>query len=173
MGQYASPYLGMGNNPVSMIDPDGGFAEGPGDGFWGWLKGLFSSEPTTYGGELNEVRVQSEGKSSSSNFFADLFDFNPHNTVATENRNFLQNWWGNKSTKNYFSGINNMWDSMESIPIFDFYKAGVEGKPGKAAALAALNIIPAGGNLGEESEQLKLQLLIQYLQFQDMQLIKQ
>jgi RHS repeat-associated protein len=25
-GQYASPYLGMGNNPIGMIDPDGGFA---------------------------------------------------------------------------------------------------------------------------------------------------
>ena len=24
-GQYASPYLGMGNNPVNRIDPDGGF----------------------------------------------------------------------------------------------------------------------------------------------------
>lgn len=28
-GQYASPYLGMGNNPVNMIDPDGGFADCP------------------------------------------------------------------------------------------------------------------------------------------------
>lgn len=28
-GQYHSPYLGMGNNPVSMIDTDGGFATGP------------------------------------------------------------------------------------------------------------------------------------------------
>lgn len=48
MGQYASPYLGMGNNPISMIDPDGGFAfpEKPGtsvgqvhtdaDGSWAW-----------------------------------------------------------------------------------------------------------------------------------------
>ncbi len=26
-GQYASPYLGMGNNPISSIDPDGGSTE--------------------------------------------------------------------------------------------------------------------------------------------------
>lgn len=31
-GQYFSPYLGMGNNPISLIDPDGGSTEGgPGD----------------------------------------------------------------------------------------------------------------------------------------------
>jgi len=30
-GQYSSPYLGMGNNPVSRVDPDGGFDE--------WVKG--------------------------------------------------------------------------------------------------------------------------------------
>ena len=35
-GQYASPYLGMGNNPTLMIDPDGGCAEP--DEKCGWLK---------------------------------------------------------------------------------------------------------------------------------------
>ncbi len=30
-GQYASPYLGMGNNPISRTDPDGG---ADGDGEW-------------------------------------------------------------------------------------------------------------------------------------------
>jgi RHS repeat-associated protein len=44
-GQYASPYVGMGNNPVSFIDPDGGK-----DGVFTWLSGLFG------GGE----RIKSE-----------------------------------------------------------------------------------------------------------------
>ena len=28
-GEFISPYLGMGNNPVSKVDPDGGSTEGP------------------------------------------------------------------------------------------------------------------------------------------------
>ncbi|WP_293916381.1 MULTISPECIES: RHS repeat domain-containing protein [unclassified Sphingobacterium] len=41
-GQYYSPYVGMGNNPVSGVDPDGGWNDG--GGLWGWLKGVFSSK---------------------------------------------------------------------------------------------------------------------------------
>ncbi|MCL9806903.1 RHS repeat-associated core domain-containing protein [Flavobacterium amniphilum] len=33
-GQYFSPYLGMGNNPISRIDPDGGMDEPPNDYFY-------------------------------------------------------------------------------------------------------------------------------------------
>ena len=38
MGQYASPYLGMGNNPIMRIDPDGGWDE--------WLVNLSTNEVT-------------------------------------------------------------------------------------------------------------------------------
>lgn len=47
-GQYASPYLGMGNNPVSMIDPDGGYTSkfwANWHNFWSGGKGtVFQSE---------------------------------------------------------------------------------------------------------------------------------
>jgi RHS repeat-associated protein len=64
-GQHFSPYMGMGNNPIGMIDPDGG-ADGPGKGFWGRLWGgitsVFSSEKTIDGGELKQVAVKGYSK---------------------------------------------------------------------------------------------------------------
>ncbi|NGX85383.1 RHS repeat-associated core domain-containing protein [Aequorivita sp. KMM 9714] len=51
-GQYHSPYLGMGNNPISSIDPNGGWETKWGR-FWGWVgngfKGTFvnSENPGT------------------------------------------------------------------------------------------------------------------------------
>src|SRR5690606_4018337 len=39
--QYNSPYVGMGNNPISMVDPDGGVAGGGGL-LWKWV-----ANPTT------------------------------------------------------------------------------------------------------------------------------
>lgn len=39
-GQYASPYLGMGNDPINGIDPDGGYKTKWGR-FWGWVGGGF------------------------------------------------------------------------------------------------------------------------------------
>jgi len=39
-GQYVSPYLGMGNNPISSIDPDGGWKT-KWSRFWAWVRGGF------------------------------------------------------------------------------------------------------------------------------------
>ncbi len=50
-GQYASPYMGMGNNPISRIDPDGGM-DGPGDGCCGDVDGGFLDE-VVIGGKSN------------------------------------------------------------------------------------------------------------------------
>jgi RHS repeat-associated protein len=37
--QYWSPYIGMGNNPVSGVDPDGGYSR-----FGGWWRSGFSND---------------------------------------------------------------------------------------------------------------------------------
>lgn len=44
-GQYASPYLGMGNNPISRVDPDGGqdYSGDPSPGFFDRLFGKILS----------------------------------------------------------------------------------------------------------------------------------
>ncbi len=86
--QYASPYLGMGNNPVNMIDPDGGFAGGPGsqDPPGNWISRTFSSigrffsgTPDLPGTVLDEVVVyaKSSKSKSSDNIFNSYVVFDP------------------------------------------------------------------------------------------------
>jgi hypothetical protein len=36
--QFDSPYVGMGNDPISGIDPDGGYTK-----FGAWVRALFTS----------------------------------------------------------------------------------------------------------------------------------
>ena len=43
--QYASPYVGMGNDPINGIDPDGGYKTKWGR-FWGWVGGGFKGSFT-------------------------------------------------------------------------------------------------------------------------------
>lgn len=77
-GQYASPYLGMGNNPISSIDPDGGFTED------------CCPDPS----ELNEVVVFGKSKSDWQDIFNDftkqmaVFNANYFGTIATNNMTF-------------------------------------------------------------------------------------
>jgi RHS repeat-associated protein len=144
-GQYDSPYIGMGNNPVSMVDPDGGFAEGPGDpkpSLWQQFKNFLSGGSAI---QLDEVVVQGRGRSSSSNWFSDIFDFNPFNTQATENRNFFFNWWGSETTQNFVKGSKQIYEAQGYIPGVDaFQSAAFEKNYAKAGAQLGANFIPVG-----------------------------
>jgi RHS repeat-associated protein len=63
--EFFSPYLGMGNNPISLIDPDGGSTEGADDNGY---KGVWNEETCQYeysyvdntGGEFYDV-IEFEG----------------------------------------------------------------------------------------------------------------
>ncbi len=47
-GQFSSPYVGIGNNPVSSVDPDGGFIPGP--NLWSYVKAFVTNSNTLYRG---------------------------------------------------------------------------------------------------------------------------
>ena len=75
-GEFHSPYVGMGNNPVNLTDPDGGSTSGPGDPPKGFFGRLFSSignffsgtpETTLNGGTLQEVVIQGKPRNHISN----------------------------------------------------------------------------------------------------------
>ena len=58
-GQYSSPYLGMGNNPVSSIDPDGGWETR----FGAWLGSFFDgrSGGTIFKSERGDFGIRYDG----------------------------------------------------------------------------------------------------------------
>lgn len=59
-GQYYSPYIGMGNNPVNQTDPDGGFSGGPGgEILTGAYAGAYVAEATVIHGSRAAVFTMS------------------------------------------------------------------------------------------------------------------
>jgi hypothetical protein len=96
-GQYASPYLGMGNNPIGMIDPDGGYTN-PISAFFAWAFGGFKGSLEHTGGEGNhkyaifhEGRVLNDGSG------------NMLNTVIPDYRQY--------GKSNSSSSFENLWDN--------------------------------------------------------------
>ncbi|UIR54609.1 RHS repeat-associated core domain-containing protein [Sphingobacterium sp. SRCM116780] len=75
-GQYNSPYVGMGNNPVSGFDPNGGWNIG------GWFKSLFDG-----GGEKIKHYTIDE---------VVITRFYNKSQITPEKQNFLKTWGNNK-----------------------------------------------------------------------------
>lgn len=86
MGQYASPYLGMGNNPINSIDPDGGWETK----FGAWWHGLWDGKNgTVFQSEIGDWGIRYEGTYNSDGVIA----FAP-NFGGTR-------YYGNSNSSNY------------------------------------------------------------------------
>ena len=72
-GQYSSPYLGMGNNPINGVDPDGGFFEE----LWNWIGG--NGWISNYGKEYLTSNGITEYES---HFSKDVFDSEGYHAVS-------------------------------------------------------------------------------------------
>jgi RHS repeat-associated protein len=84
-GQFSSPYLGMGNNPVNGIDPDGGTVYNPVYGSNGTFKGTtkegFTGEPIIYDGDKDFSKLQAEQLINSGGKLLSKFNFSSENIV--------------------------------------------------------------------------------------------
>ena len=101
-GQYASPYLGMGNNPISRVDPDGGF-----DTFFGALAYWVSHG---FEGEIFNNNNGDWGISSAT------FDEN-NNLIGDLNIIYGWNWEKNNKNRIAFGGELGLNGSYSAIAI--------------------------------------------------------
>ena len=83
MHEFASPYLGMGNNPISKIDPDGGetddWVRGENGDTWVWREDITSKEQATaaglqYGGRTTGDVIKNWGFNTKNSSFEGLWN---------------------------------------------------------------------------------------------------
>jgi RHS repeat-associated protein len=122
-GQYDSPYLGMGNNPISMVDPDGGWAGGHGYGrggassaeyarftknmgisLWNVAKSLFNSI-WYIGDTVDGLAAVTETSIAASGVFGGV----PNNPYL--NTLLYDSWGYNSNTNGTLIGISNAIDN--------------------------------------------------------------
>jgi RHS repeat-associated protein len=98
-GQYSSPYLGMGNNPITRVDPDGGFDvyQKQEDGSFKWVRAsedivfldVDGSEITSFSGisvGLDGIKIGEDYADAMSDIFqSGEVSFNDYDEVATYN----------------------------------------------------------------------------------------
>ena len=106
MGQYDSPYSGMGNNPISRVDPDRG-TDGPGDGIPEILRGppefgpqnsIFANPIQLEGVTLINTHHHKQNYNTTTSFkgdFAGLLNFNKSWEKTTSKTQIVKNDFSN------------------------------------------------------------------------------
>ncbi len=84
-GQYSSPYLGMGNNPITHVDPDGG-EDNPIYGSDGTFRGVdeygLQGEAIVYDGEFTNGMAQSDILSNGGSFLSNWMSSDSYSGTA-------------------------------------------------------------------------------------------
>ncbi|MEQ8627859.1 RHS repeat-associated core domain-containing protein [Ekhidna sp.] len=98
-GQYASGYLGMGNNPISMVDPDGGFGS-KFQAILAWIGGGFSGriDQATGGDRAGEFFISKAAKFSGEGVGVSVqrqFDF------SRGDKTFAGHVWNSPTVRDY------------------------------------------------------------------------
>lgn len=126
-GQYTSPYVGMGNNPVSYVDPDGGYSKAG-----AWLRNGFS---------MNGV-YESGGEWGFNTQIGDVTTFNYGHTPAPVSPNVLAAqpaqfmlYPSPGTTEPFYMG-NDLTDGVEAVA------NAYEGNWGDAAGSTAAMALP-------------------------------
>lgn len=136
MGQYVSPYVGMGNNPMSLFDPTGGWSDG---GIWGWFKGIFSSKNDDIAASYTLDEVVVKGYAKTKNFYK-------------ENSKQINGMWNAMADVQFSAipGFSQFEDSFHHftghyiVPRFDEAKIDKTSYWTATAALALIDPSPSG-----------------------------
>lgn len=121
-GQYSSPYLGMGNNPISGVDPDGGYYDGW-QAFWAWVGGGFKGdiEHPGLGGNKNYSIAWTERHDSGEILWTTHQKWGniSHDKLGVENGHVYANVLkGNKSYDSKFLGASTNYSFIEFNALF-------------------------------------------------------
>ncbi|MFT6637658.1 MAG: RHS repeat-associated protein [Flavobacterium sp.] len=172
-GQYYSPYLGMGNNPISLIDADGGWVTGP--VLFG-LKGAFSALKNALGYKLmNFLGVSNEQMEAANKNYSEtgnktdlssqiLYNVgvgipNSYNQGVNDRISSIGNFWLNEvSSSDYWGSKLNSFGSDFMNPNSIYHNPG-EHMINGLSSLSSMNAMELSYTAGYSTPELAIALM--------------